>query len=164
MTSHSLATTSASQVTFTETTELLTVYIDNQIFGLPILQVQDVLNVESMTKIPLAAKEIAGSLNLRGRIVTAIHVRHRIGLPPTDPNQKFMSIVVEFEDELYSLMFDRVGDVMHLSIGDYEQNPSTLDPKFRDVADGIYRMSDQLLVVIDIPKLLRGIGYFSEKN
>jgi purine-binding chemotaxis protein CheW len=142
----------------------LTVFINDQIFGLPILQVQDVLNVQSMTRIPLASKEIAGSLNLRGRIVTAINVRERIGIPSTDPHQKSMSIVVEFEDELYSLMFDRVGEVMHLSINDYEQNPSTLDPKFRDVADGIYRMSDKLLVVIDIPKLLRGIGYFSEKS
>lgn len=164
MTSNSLAIANPHQVSTVDTTELLTVYINDQIFGLPILQVQDVLNVQSMTRIPLASKEIAGSLNLRGRIVTAIHVRHRIGLPPTDPNQKSMSIVVEYEDELYSLMFDRVGEVMHLSMTDYEQNPSTLDPKFRDVADGIYRMSEQLLVVIDIPKLLQGIGYFSEKS
>lgn len=148
----------------TGTSELLTVYIDNQIFGLPILQVQDVLNVQSMTRVPLAPPEIAGSLNLRGRIVTAIQVRQQLDLPIINDGQKSMSIVVEFEDELYSLIFDRVGEVMHLPASDYEASPSTLDPHFRDVADGIYRLADRLLVVIDIPKLLHGIGNLRETD
>lgn len=140
------------------TNELLTVMVDQQIFGIPILQVQDVLGTQTVTRVPLAPPEIVGSLNLRGRIVTAIQVRKRLGLPPAPENVTGISIVVEFESELYSLIFDRVGDVMNLNIDDYEPNPSTLDPHFRQVADGIYRLHDQLLVVLDVPKLLRGIG------
>ena len=166
MTAVSTALLPANDVLLTaaETSELLTVYLDDQIFGLPILQVQDVLNVMSMTRVPLAPPEIAGALNLRGRIVTAIQVRQRMGLPPAPETKKAMSIVVEFEEELYSLIFDRVGEVMHLRATDYEPNPSTLDPKFRDVADGIYRLSDRLLVVVDIPKLLRGIGNLRDQG
>lgn len=140
------------------TTELLTVMLGDQMFGIPILQVQDVLGNQTVTRVPLAPPEIVGSLNLRGRIVTAIQVRKRLGLPPAELNSKEVSIVVEYEGELYSLIFDRVGDVMNLSINDYESNPSTLDPHFRDVADGIYRLSGRLLVVLDVPKMLRGIG------
>ncbi len=166
MTTQAIAPMSSNNDPLTQigTSELLTVYIDSQIFGLPILQVQDVLNAQSMTRVPLGPPEIAGSLNLRGRIVTAIQVRQRLGLPMIADGQKSMSIVVEFEDELYSLIFDRVGEVMHLPASDYESSPSTLDPHFKDVADGIYRLADRLLVVIDIPKLLRGIGNFCEPD
>jgi purine-binding chemotaxis protein CheW len=141
-----------------DTQELLTVYLGKQIFGIPILQVHDVLGLQKMTIIPLAPAAIAGSLNLRGRIVTAIQVRECLGLQPADPSIHPMSVVVEHGGESYSLMFDRVGDVMKLSTSQYESSPSTLDPHFLDVADGIYRLDNQLLVVLDIPKMLDGIG------
>ncbi len=142
-----------------QTNELLTVMLDQQIFGIPILQVQDVLGTQTVTHIPLAPPEIVGSLNLRGRIVTAIDMRKRLGLSQRPENVTGVSIVVEYEGELYSLIFDKVGDVMNLNIGDFESNPSTLDPYFRAVSDGIYRLSGQLLVVLDVPKLLSGIGH-----
>lgn len=141
-----------------ESSEFLTVMIGDQIFGIPILQVQDVLGAQSVTRVPLAPAEVEGSLNLRGRIVTAIRVRERLHLPPPPADATNMSIVVEHEGESYSLLFDRVGDVLKLNITDYEANPNTLDPHFRDVADGIYRLQDKLLVVLDVPKLLSGIG------
>jgi purine-binding chemotaxis protein CheW len=149
--------TSGSIIT-TETQELLTVYLGDQIFGIPILQVHDVLGAQTMTRVPLAPKAIAGSLNLRGRIVTAIQVRERLGLGTPGPDSKSMSVVVEYDGESFSLIFDRVGDVMNLPVNQYEPNPSTLDPHFRDVADGIYRLAGQLLVVLDVPKMLNGIG------
>ena len=142
----------------TENSELLTVMLGDQIFGIPILKVQDVLGQQQVTRVPLAPAEVAGSLNLRGRIVTALRVRTRLGLPPIAAGTQEMSIVVESEGELYSLIFDAVGDVLTLNIQDFEQNPRTLDPKFREVSDGIYRLSDKLLVVLDIEKLLSGIS------
>lgn len=144
--------------TSNETSDILTVMLGDQIFGVPILQVQDVLKHQAVTRVPLAPPEIAGSMNLRGRIVTAIRVRARLGLSVVDEHVREMSIVVEDEGELYSLIFDSVGDVLNLGINDYEPNPSTLDPKFREVSDGIYRLSDKLLVVLDIAKLLHGIN------
>lgn len=141
--------------------ELLTVMIGDQIFGIPILQVQDVLGPQKVTRVPLAPPEVGGSLNLRGRIVTAIHIRERLHLAKLEDNAHYMSIVVEHENEFYSLIFDKVGDVLKLNITDYEACPSTLDPYFREVSDGIYRLKDQLLVVLDVPKLLSGIGSLS---
>ena len=60
--------------------DYVTVRIDGQLFGLPILQVQDVFTPDAITMVPLAPNEIAGVLNLRGRIVTAIDMRLRLGL------------------------------------------------------------------------------------
>lgn len=141
------------------TRDYLTIMIGDQIFGIPILQVQDVLGAQKVTRVPLAPPAVAGSLNLRGRIVTAIDVRTCLGMPPRekDASKQEMSVVVENQNELYSLMIDRVGDVMSLDQRDYENNPSTLDPQWRGVCQGIYRLKDKLLVVLDVPRLLESM-------
>jgi len=134
--------------------DFLTIFINNQIFGIPVLQVQDVLGEQIVTNIPLAPPEVAGSMNLRGRIVTAIDVRERLKLPPREKGAKKMSVVVEHENELYSLVIDEVGDVMTLYSSNYENNPITLDQIWLDISTGIYRLDGHLLVVLDVPKLL----------
>lgn len=144
------------------TEDYLTVTVMAQTFGVPVLKIQDVLARQRVTRIPLAAQEIAGSLNLRGRIVTAIDVRRRLWLPPAaDGESRMMSVVVEHNQDLYSLIFDSVGEVLAFEESAFEKNPSTLDPKWRDISSGIYRLDDRLVVIIDVSRLLEGIG--SEK-
>ena len=104
--------------------DFLTITIAEQIFGIPVLQVQDVLGTQKVTKIPLAPPEVAGALNLRGRIVTAVDVRQKLGLEPRGKDEKSMSVVVEHLGELYSLVIDKVGDVLNLSGEDYENTGS----------------------------------------
>lgn len=138
-----------------ETREFVTLFVDKQIFGIPVLQVQDVLGPQKITRVPLAPREVAGSLNLRGRIVTAIDVRTRLGLCALETNVKSMSVVVDHNGEYYSLIVDQVGEVMALSSGDYENTPATLDARWRDISAGVYRLKEQLLIVLDVNKLLR---------
>ncbi len=138
-----------------ETQDFVTMFIEGQLFGIPVLTVQDVLGPQKITRIPLAPPEVAGSLNLRGRIVTAIDVRLRLGLPPRPADGKpVMSIVVDHKGELYSLMVDNVGEVLSLSSDDFERHPATLDPRWREISTGIYRLKETLLVVLDVSKLL----------
>jgi purine-binding chemotaxis protein CheW len=134
--------------------DFVTMTIAEQLFGIPVLQVQDVLGHQRITRIPLAPPEVAGSLNLRGRIVTAIDVRLRLGLPARSADKPGMSIVVDHRGELYSLMVDNVGEVLSLSSKDYESNPATLDIRWRDLSNGIYRLNNTLLVVLDVARLL----------
>jgi purine-binding chemotaxis protein CheW len=129
--------------------------VAGQLLGIPVLKVQDVLGPQRITRIPLAPKEVAGSLNLRGRIVTAIDLRLRLGLDRREQGQTSMSIVVEHHGELYSLIVDSVGEVLSLDAGAYERNPPTLDPRWRDFSDGIYRLNGSLLVVLDVSQLLQ---------
>jgi len=137
--------------------DFLTIKIAEQTFGIPVLQVEDVLGNQNVTRIPLAPPEVAGALNLRGRIVTAIDVRKRLGLKPCSEGKRAMSVVVEHEHELYSLIIDTVGDVLSLNAENYESNPATLDKVWRDISMGIYRLDKQLLVILDVPKLLSGL-------
>jgi purine-binding chemotaxis protein CheW len=134
--------------------EFVTFTIAGQLFGIPVLQIQDVLSSYHITPIPLAPPEIIGSLNLRGRVVTAIDVRLRLGLPARPSDVDSMSIVAENAGELYSLMVDSVGEVLALSQSAYERNLPTLDAKFRAYSDGIYRLDEQLLVVLDVNRML----------
>lgn len=133
--------------------EFVTFKITNQLFGIPVLTVQDILKVQRITRIPLAPPEIAGSLNLRGRIVTAMDMRCRLNLPLREDND-CTSIVVEHQGELYSLMVDSVGEVLELENGQFERNPATLEARFREYSSGIFRLDDGLLVILDVDRLL----------
>jgi purine-binding chemotaxis protein CheW len=135
--------------------DFVSIVIGGQLFGIPVLQVQDVLGPQRITRIPLAPPEVAGSLNLRGRIVTAIDIRTRLGLPELEDGKKRMSVVVDHGGELYSLMVDSVGEVLSLSEASFERNPATLDQRWREVSAGIYRLDSTLLVVLDVARLLQ---------
>ena len=134
--------------------EFVTMTIDDQWFGIPVSSVQDVLGTQSIARIPLAPPDVAGSLNLRGRIVTAINPRGRLGLPARGKDQSVMSIVVEHGGELYSLLIDQVGEVLNLPADRFEHNPASLDGRWRDISAGVYRLDDRLLVVMDVDRLL----------
>ena len=139
--------------------DYVTMSIGEQMFGIPVLTVQDVLGPQQITRVPLAPPEVAGSLNLRGRIVTAIDVRLRLDMPRKEDGKPSMSVVVEHEGELYSLLVDSVGEVLSLNMKDYQRNPPTLNVRLRDFSDGIYRLNGALLVVLSVGSLLNFGGH-----
>ena len=142
------------ETTSGDSSEFVTVTIAEQMFGIPVLVVQDILAPQKITKIPLAPPEVAGALNLRGRIVTAIDVRRRLGLPERQDDGECMSVVVEHGGELYSLIVDSVGEVLAMSEDTFESNPPTLDPIWREVSGGIYRLNGELMIVLEVDNLL----------
>ena len=102
--------------------EYVTAMIGGQLFGLPISRVQDVFMPERVTRVPLASREIAGVLNLRGRIVTVVDMRARLGLPKAEDGK--------------------------------EDNPVNLDPRMAKLAGGVHRLDGQLMVVLDVDRVL----------
>ena len=98
---------------------------------------------------------MAGFLNLRGQIVTAVELRTRLGLPPRDPEHPPMNVVVRHEGELFSLLVDEVGDVLSVEGTAVEPPPPTLDPTWRQACAGIVRRERGLLVVVHVHALLR---------
>jgi purine-binding chemotaxis protein CheW len=132
----------------------VTLSVAGQICGVPVLGVRDILSEQAITRIPLAKPEIAGSLNLRGRIVTAIDVRRRLDLPAAEAGTARMSVVAEQNGELYALLVDAVAEVLTLPGRDFERNPPTLPPVWAAHSKGVYRLAGQLLVVLDVASLL----------
>ncbi|MDO8839228.1 MAG: chemotaxis protein CheW [Parvibaculum sp.] len=137
--------------------DYVTMSVGGQAFGIPVLSVRDVLGPQNITRVPLAPDEVAGSLNLRGRIVTAINMRKRLGLPADDFVASAMAVVVEHDDEPFSLLVDEVGEVLSLPATRRESVPATLDARWREVAQGIYRLDDRLLIVLSVADVLGAI-------
>jgi purine-binding chemotaxis protein CheW len=134
--------------------EFVTVTVAGQEVAIPVATVQDVLGPQPVTPVPLAGPEVAGLLNLRGRIITAIDLRRRLGIAAGASAEPAMNVVIDHQDELYSLLVDSVGEVLSLETRDYQRNPPTLNPRLREFSDGIYRLNDSLLVVLSVSSLL----------
>jgi purine-binding chemotaxis protein CheW len=138
----------------TELSEFVTLTIAGQLFGLPISRVQDVFKPSRITRVPLAGPEFAGVLNLRGRMVTAIDMRNRLDLQRREGGRSPMAIGIEVRGESFGLLVDAVGEVLKLPAADLEPNPINLDRKLAVVSAGVYRLEGQLLVVLDIDRIL----------
>jgi purine-binding chemotaxis protein CheW len=139
-------------------TEFVTFTTAGQLFGLPIGRVQDVFKPSRITRVPLAGPEIAGVLNLRGRIVTAVHLSNRLDLyssAQADAQKKPpMAIGIECGGESFGLLVDMVGVVLKLPEAELETNTINIDRKLARVSDGVFRLDGQLLVALDIDRVL----------
>jgi purine-binding chemotaxis protein CheW len=135
--------------------EYVTAVVGGQRFGLPILRVQDVFVPERLTRVPLAPPEVAGLINLRGRIVTLIDMRRKLGLSgERESAEPLMAVGVESRGESYGLLVESVGEVLKLDDNFRETNPVNLDLRLAELSTGIHRLEDQLLVLIDVDRVL----------
>jgi purine-binding chemotaxis protein CheW len=146
--------TTVNQGSESAITEYVTTMIGEQLFGLPISRVQDVFMPERLTRVPLASGDVAGVLNLRGRIVTAIDMRARLGLPKDDTDRPPMAVGVELRGESYGLLIDTIGEVLKLADEGREVNPVNLDPRMAKMSAGVHRLDGQLMVVLDVDRIL----------
>ena len=137
------------------TKDYVTFYIGDQVFGLEVLEVQDVFKPTKITKIPQSSDEVFGVLNLRGRIVTVIDLYRQLGLNYEDRDEeKLMNVVVEYNREAYAIVVDRVWDVKSLPVSAFESIPRTMHEHWKAVSKGIYKLDDRLLIVLDVAKAL----------
>jgi purine-binding chemotaxis protein CheW len=133
---------------------IVSVRIGSQTFGVPVMKAQDIIAQVAINVIPLSPIEVAGSLNLRGRIVTAIDMRRRMNMPPREPDDPYMCVIAERAGELYALLVDDVGDVLWLSSDACEPTPVTISPTWRSLCSALYRLKTELLLVLDVDKVL----------
>jgi purine-binding chemotaxis protein CheW len=129
--------------------QLVTFVTERYTFGLDVLDVQEVLNQQHMTPVPLAPPEILGLINLRGHIVTAIDMRERLKMPTSRGGAAQMNIILQLRDGCASLVVDSVGDVITVEQENYLPPPPSLDAPLNDMVCGVYKLDDRLLMHID---------------
>lgn len=139
--------------------DYVTVVVGEQLLGLPIERVNDVFIATRYTPVPRAPRDIVGLLNLRGRVVTAICLRRRLGLEPIGERQpdgrcELVSVGVEDAGEPYALIVDAVGEVTRLDRSTLEAVPVNLDSTWGALASGVHRLEDRLLVILDVDAVL----------
>jgi purine-binding chemotaxis protein CheW len=121
-------------------------------FGVAVQDVQEVIRYQEMTRVPHAPADIAGLINLRGQIVTAIDLRKKLGLPDRSADALPMNVVVRTDDGAVSLLVDEIGDVLQLEEAIYEPAPETLTGVSRELITGVYKLKKELLLILDISK------------
>ena len=133
----------------TNTKQFCTFFVNGLFFGIEVLKVQEVIRYQEMTRVPLAPATIQGLINLRGQIVTAVDLRRRLELPPREADQLPMNVVVRSEDGAVSLLVDEIGDVVEIQDDIYEQPPETLKGVARELVQGVYKLKERLLLILD---------------
>ena len=128
--------------------------VAGQLFGIPVTQVREILGVQTIASVPLAPKQVAGSLNLRGRIVTAINLHSLLNLFYYLDTLPPINMVVEHKDELYSLMIESILDVIQIPHGNIEKTPQTLDDIWKNIACGVVHLEQEIMVIMDTNALL----------
>ncbi|HZC72542.1 MAG TPA: chemotaxis protein CheW [Jatrophihabitans sp.] len=140
--------------------QLATFHLDGYLFGVPVEQVQEVLMEQPCTPTPGAPDAVAGLINLRGQVVTALDLRRRLGLPGRDAadEAQTINVVVRCKDEAWSLLVDRIGDVMEVDDAQFEQPPDTMHGPQRELIVGAYKLDTRLLLHLDADRVLDVTG------
>jgi purine-binding chemotaxis protein CheW len=136
-------------ITATQTNQYCTFWADGLYFGVAVVDVQEVLRYQEMSAAPRAPESVFGLLNLRGQIVTAIDLRHRLGLTPRAEEDLPMNVVLRSRDEVVSLLVDDIGDVIDTSGIGVEPVPPTLPAAVRSVLRGVIPLQGSILLVLD---------------
>ena len=132
--------------------QLATFRLDGDLYGIEVEHVQEVLKSQGLTRVPLAHAAVAGLINLRGQVVTAIELRERLGRPPRAEGTDAVVIVVRLHGEAVSLLVDSIADVVDVDAADFEAPPDTLEGQARDLIRGAYKLDGQLLLALDVQK------------
>lgn len=133
-------------------TQYATFFLDNLYLGVDVLNVQEVIRYQDMTKVPLAPRVVEGLINLRGQIVTALDLRRRIGLVPRPDGRLPMNVVVRTADGAVSLLVDEIGDVVEVDDDTFEPPPDTIRTATGDLVTGVYKLKDRLLLTLDVER------------
>jgi purine-binding chemotaxis protein CheW len=134
------------------TTQVCSFAVADHMFGVEVHAVQEVLRFQRMTRVPLAPPEVEGLINLRGQIVTAFDLRRRLCLPPRDPDEQPMNVVVQTPHGAVSLLVDQIGDVIEVEEDAFEAPPETLAGPVRAFVRGVFKLEDRLLVMLDVER------------
>ena len=137
------------------TVQYATFYLGREFLGVDVLRVQEVLRKQVMTPIPQAPDDIAGLINLRGQIVTAIDLRRRLGMPCLEPDRESMNVIVRGDEGPLSLLVDDIGDVVEVPADSLEPRPETMTGAATLFLRGIHKLPNSLLGVLDVDRLSR---------
>lgn len=130
--------------------QLCTFTIDEMLFGVDVMNVQEVIRYQDVTRVPLAASSVRGLINLRGQIVTAIEMRDRLGLRARPADVLPMNVVsIVPNGGIVSFLVDEIGDVLEVDDQSYEPAPETMPSSIRRFVQGVFKLEGRLLLLLD---------------
>jgi purine-binding chemotaxis protein CheW len=138
--------------------------VADQLFGLDVAQVQEVLSFHEYTPVPLAPSSIGGLFNLRGQVIAAVDLRVRLGLPPRERSGPAMNVIVRTDDESVSLLVDRIGEVIELDDDVFELPPDNLAGPSRELITGAFKLAGRLMLALDTARAVDTTGRYTAEE
>lgn len=144
------------QINMSSTHQLCAFYVDNLSIGIDVEVVQEVLQPQHVTRVPLTDPSVAGLVNLRGQIVTAIDLRTCLNRP-SDEHKLMLSLIIRHESALVCFLVDGIGEVTDVDDSAFTPSPESLDPITSQLIGGAYRLPDGLLLKLDPSKVVQHV-------
>ena len=136
-------------------TDLIVLYVAELCVGIDIRMVQEIHRATRITRVPLAPPYIAGVLNLRGRIVTIVDPKIRLGIPGENMGDACFHLIVFHRNEPIGLLVDRLGDVVSVPADKIEKIPVHVGPASSRLLKGIVQTEKELISIVDLNELFR---------
>lgn len=132
----------------------VTFILDNETYGINVMQVQEILRYSEIALVPGAPDYVLGIINLRGNVVTVIDTRTRFGLPPADVTNNTRIVIIEAEKQVIGILVDSVAEVVYLKKSEMEVAPHVGTEESSQFIQGVCNRDDGLLILVDLNKLL----------
>ena len=133
-----------------------TFYLHDSLCGIDIVNVQEINEDLSFTKVPLAADYVQGIMNLRGQIVTVIDQSLKIGLPAARITKDSRVVIVKSQGESIGLLVDRIMDVVTTDLEKITPPPANIHGAEGVFFKGVIQTDrNELLALLDVEAILR---------
>jgi purine-binding chemotaxis protein CheW len=129
--------------------------LGGEVFGVDALQVQEIVLFQKMTPVPHSPDYILGLINLRGQIVTALDLRHRLTGEHIELSEDSMNFILKTSSGVCSVIVDDVGDVLDIPSHRMEPAPETMNQRMKEYVKNICKMDDKLLCILDIERIVQ---------
>lgn len=138
-----------------------TFYVNKNLYGIKVDKVQEITKAMSITRVPLSPKYIHGLINLRGQIATAVDLKELFVLPSSSQKEDYINVVCRIKGILISFMVDEISDVIEVEDEFYEETPENIDTNVSQFMDGVYKLKEQLVSILNVDKIM---DYINNKD
>ncbi len=132
----------------------VTFQLESEIYGVNVMQVQEVLRITEIAPVPGAPSYVLGIINLRGSVVTVLATRARFGLPPQDINESSRILIIESTGQVVGILVDRISEVVYLKASEIEMTPNVGNRESSRFIQGVCNREKELLILVDLNKFL----------
>ena len=134
--------------------QCVTFRLDEEVYGINVMLVQEVLRITDIAPVPGAPNYVVGIINLRGNVVTVIDTRMRFGLPPKETDDATRIVIIETEHQTVGIIVDSVSEVVDIYSNEIETAPNVGNDETARYIDGVVSRGEELLILVDLNKLL----------
>lgn len=144
----------AAQATNDSILQFVTFRLDDELYGINVMQVQEVLRVTEIAPVPGAPHYVLGIINLRGNVVTVIDTRERLGLEAKEVDESTRIVIIEADKMVVGILVDAVAEVVDLRTSEIESAPNVGNDESSKYIQGVVSREGELLILVDLNKLL----------